>query len=76
MKEITLFLISLMVTLCAYAQFEDSLFQHTSTSSISENELDNIENRNVWFIIFEYYGIYSIMLFYGNEYNQANGEDL
>lgn len=32
--------------------------------------------RNVWFTIFENYGKFNIALFYDNEYNRANGEDL
>ncbi len=33
-------------------------------------------NRTVWFMISEYYGKYFITMFYDNEYNRANGEDL
>lgn len=33
-------------------------------------------NRNVWFTIKEFYGKYYIAMFYDNEYNKANGEDL
>lgn len=32
--------------------------------------------RPVWFIISEQYGKYYITMFYDNEYNRANGEDL
>ena len=32
--------------------------------------------RNVWFTIEEIYGKYYIAMFYDNEYNKANGEDL
>ncbi len=35
------------------------------------------ENKSVWFMIKEYsYDKYGILLFYDNEYNRANGEDL
>lgn len=33
-------------------------------------------NKPVWFMISEYYGEYYITMFYDNEYNRANGEDL
>lgn len=32
--------------------------------------------KPVWFMIGEYYGKYYIAIFYDNEYNRANGEDL
>ena len=32
--------------------------------------------KPVWFMISEYYGKYYITMFYDNEYNRANGEDL
>ena len=32
--------------------------------------------KPVWFMICEYYGKYYIAIFYDNEYNSANGEDL
>ena len=32
--------------------------------------------RSVWFMISEYYGKYYIIMYYDNEYNRANGEDL
>lgn len=32
--------------------------------------------KPVWFIISEYYGKYGITMYYDNEYNRANGEDL
>lgn len=34
------------------------------------------ENKTVWFEIFERYGKYGIILYYDNEYNKSNGEDL
>ena len=39
-----------------------------------KNNLD--ENRVVWFMIDEQYGKYRILMFYDNQYNQANGDDL
>lgn len=32
--------------------------------------------KTVWFMIDEHYGKYRIMMYYDNEYNRANGEDL
>ena len=32
--------------------------------------------KTVWFMITDYYGKYFITMFYDNEYNRANGEDL
>lgn len=36
----------------------------------------HIANKSVWFIISEYYGKYYITMFYDNEYNRPQGEDL
>ena len=38
--------------------------------------LDILFKKSVWFRICEYYGKYYITMFYDNEYNKANGEDL
>ncbi|MBQ8888771.1 MAG: hypothetical protein IJY59_04710 [Bacteroidaceae bacterium] len=35
-----------------------------------------MEKKSVWFMISEMYGKYYITMFYDNEYNKANGEDL
>jgi len=37
---------------------------------------DKFSKNLVWFMISEYYGKYYITMFYDNEYNMANGEDL
>lgn len=37
---------------------------------------DIISKKSVWFMIRELYGEYYIFMFYDNEYNRANGEDL
>ena len=37
---------------------------------------DYLKNRLVWFIINEVYGKYYIAMFYYNEYNHSDGEDL
>lgn len=38
--------------------------------------MDMMSKKPVWFRICEYYGEYYITMFYDNEYNHANGEDL
>jgi len=38
--------------------------------------LDKYSKKSVWFMISELYGKYYITMFYDNEYNRANGEDL
>lgn len=40
------------------------------------SEMEIISKKLVWFMIAEYYGQYYIAMFYDNEYNMANGEDL
>jgi hypothetical protein len=37
---------------------------------------DKHSKKSVWFMISERYGKYYINLFYDNEYNRANGDDL
>lgn len=38
--------------------------------------IDIVHNKPVWFMITERYGTYYITMFYDNEYNRAQGEDL
>lgn len=35
-----------------------------------------ISKKSVWFMVTEFYGQYYITMYYDNEYNRANGEDL
>lgn len=35
-----------------------------------------LTNKSVWFMISDLYDKYYITMFYDNEYNRANGEDL
>lgn len=37
---------------------------------------DMISKKSVWFMIREHYGKYYILMYYDNEYNESNGEDL
>ncbi len=41
-----------------------------------EYVMEGYSKRPVWFMISDYYGKYYITMFYDNEYNRANGEDL
>ena len=38
--------------------------------------LEKYSKKSVWFMINEQYGRYGILMFYDNEYNHSNGEDL
>lgn len=38
--------------------------------------LDIYSKRSVWFMIDEQYGRYRILMYYDNEYNHSDGEDL
>lgn len=38
--------------------------------------INRMTMKSVWFMISEIYGKYYITMFYDNEYNRANGEDL
>lgn len=38
--------------------------------------VENMWRNSVWFMIDEKYGDYKIIMFYDNEYNHADGEDL
>lgn len=50
------------------------------TADVTETAIDYavslLFNKPVWFMISEFYGKYYISMFYDNEYNKANGEDL
>lgn len=43
---------------------------------IAKYTADLVMKKNVWFMISESYGKYYISMFYDNEYNKADGEDL
>lgn len=45
-------------------------------ASAFELMMNSLKNKPVWFMITEYYGKFYITMFYENEYNCANGEDL
>lgn len=54
---------------------EEEKMQFAVESGI-EILLGKVSKRSVWFMIVEEYGRYSIIMYYDNEYNYADGEDL
>lgn len=50
--------------------------QQALISLLSEYILEKFSKRRVWFMISEQYGQYSIIMYYDNELNHSNGEDL
>lgn len=67
-------------TLLEYTEEEfNSLTEEEKKSFSSDVLLEYISNKMVWFTLCEdkrEYGKYIIIMFYDNEYNHANGEDL
>lgn len=53
-------------------RYEAVFYQKTKDGLID----GDISMRSVWFMISESYGEYSILMYYDNVYNQANGDDL
>lgn len=47
-----------------------------TTDYLFENLYERVKNRSVWFLINEFYGDYTIIMYYDNELNAARGEDL
>lgn len=45
-------------------------------NEIFEYTIESMTKKSVWFMISESYGKYYIAMYYDNEYNKANGEDL
>ena len=45
-------------------------------ASVALADLYSISDRSVWFMIHEEFGRYKILMFYDNELNRSNGEDL
>ncbi len=50
--------------------------QNEAYSMIMKMAYDLLAMKPVWFRITDFYGDYYITMFYDNEYNRANGEDL
>lgn len=61
-----------------YTEKEAQTWTEEDTQAIfGEQLVDIFSKKVVWFKIHEkYYGKYTILLYYDNEYNKANGEDL
>lgn len=59
-------------------RYEAVFYQKPTADSVyaGETATETILKRPVWFMISDYYGKYYISMFYDNEYNRANGEDL
>lgn len=53
-----------------------SFFKQNISPLINIEEYSILSKRSVWFMIADKYGKYGIIMFYDNEYNHANGEDL
>ncbi len=50
--------------------------QMASMNMAFDYMLEKVIKKSVWFMISEQYGLYVINMFYDNEYNHSNGEDL
>lgn len=57
------------------AEPTDEIRNEIITSSF-DTMMNSLKNKPVWFMITELYGKYYISMFYDNEYNRPNGEDL
>lgn len=68
--------ISTNITL--YKKRYEAIFYQKKLSDVDKQSYDySFTKRPVWFMISEYsYSKYGISIFYDNEYNHANGEDL
>lgn len=62
------------------ARYPEKIFKSMSQEEIFEASkqaaFEVMTKKNVWFTIVRLYGKYYISIFYDNEYNRANGEDL
>lgn len=59
-----------------WEDMSESERQNASMSLALDYLLENISKKSVWFMISEQYGRFSINIYYDNEYNHSNGEDL
>jgi len=57
-------------------QYQAAFYQRLQTSSGKAFVNSEYSKKLVWFKIFEMLGEYYIIIYYDNEYNRANGEDL
>lgn len=59
-----------------WEKMSDDERQTAGISIAMDYMLEKISHRSVWFMISEHFGRYYINIFYDNELNAANGEDL
>ena len=58
-------------------RYEAVFYQKPSVTKTTLNYTEEIiRKKPVWFTISEYLGKFDITMYYDNEYNMANGEDL
>lgn len=57
-------------------ELNDSTIAKKLLQEVMLYAMDVSTKKSVWFMISESYGKYYIIMFYDNEYNRANGEDL
>jgi hypothetical protein len=55
-------------------RYEAIFYQHPAT--VDSDMLEKYSKKVVWFMISDHFGKYYITMFYDNEYNRADGEDL
>lgn len=64
-----------MMNILVDEEFDD--LSEDGRAELAANEImELLSKKKVWFMIDEVYGLYKILMFYDNEYNHANGEDL
>lgn len=62
---------------CNNKRYEAVFYQKSKEDKILlKPNWDKLVMRSVWFMIAEYYGKYYLAIYYDNEYNRAQGEDL
>lgn len=62
--------------LAKYSEEEIVAAKDEIYNEILEYTIELMTKKSVWFMISESYGKYYITMYYDNEYNRANGEDL
>ena len=57
-------------------RYEACYYQKSNPETKMPIEWELMKKKFVWFMINEFYGMYNIAMFYDNEYNHSDGEDL
>ena len=67
----------------AWSEYTEEQLKNMTEEQLKEkvkdlivSEYEKCSKKSVWFMISSYYGKYYITMFYDNEYNHSNGEDL